>query len=81
LRWAAGRAKAAIQAAWRDHSLTPSPNSGWPMAACAGALDVRLEKPGYYVLMREGGEPQTSDVLRALRLMQGQLPSRWQHLF
>jgi len=76
-----GRAGAAMRSAWRDHSATPSPNSGWPMAACAGALGVRLEKPGYYVLMREGDEPQTSDVLRALRLMQGQLPSRWQHLF
>lgn len=65
------RAKAAIQAAWRYHSVTPSPNSGWPMAACAGTLGIRLEKPGYYVLMDEGKEPQTSDVPRALRLMQG----------
>jgi adenosylcobinamide-phosphate synthase len=28
----------------------PSPNSGWPMGALAAALDVRLEKPGGYVL-------------------------------
>ena len=27
-----------------------SPNSGWPMATLAAVLDVRLEKPGSYVL-------------------------------
>jgi len=64
------RADKAIAAAWRDHSRTPSPNSGWPMAACAGALNIRLEKPGHYVLLEEGYEPQTSDVPRALSLMQ-----------
>jgi len=30
--------------------LTPSPNSGWPMAAMALALGIRLGKPGVYVL-------------------------------
>ncbi|MFZ3149232.1 MAG: cobalamin biosynthesis protein, partial [Methanothrix sp.] len=47
-----------------------SPNSGWPMAALAGALHIRLEKPGYYVLVEEGMVPETSDVPRALHLMQ-----------
>ncbi len=65
-----GRAKAAIRAAWRDHSVTPSPNSGWPMAACAGALGIRLEKTGYYVLVAEGEPASTSDVPRAIGLMQ-----------
>jgi adenosylcobinamide-phosphate synthase len=41
------------------------------MAACAGALGIRLEKPGYYVLLEGGKVPETSDVPRALRLMQG----------
>jgi len=63
-------ANAALQAAFRDHGRTPSPNSGWPMAACAGSLGVRLDKPGYYVLLDEGAKPETKDVPRALRLMQ-----------
>jgi len=33
---------------------TPSPNSGWPMAAMALALDVGLRKPGVYVLNASG---------------------------
>jgi adenosylcobinamide-phosphate synthase len=40
------------------------------MAACAGALGLRLEKPGHYVLLEEGREPQTSDVTRAVGMMQ-----------
>ena len=64
------QAGAALRAAFRYHDTTPSPNSGWPMAACAGALGLRLEKPGSYVLLDEGEEPQTSDVPRAVGLLQ-----------
>jgi adenosylcobinamide-phosphate synthase len=64
------RAGAAVRAAFRYHGRTPSPNSGWPMAACAGSLGIRLDKPGYYVLLDDGVEPRTSDVPRALSLMQ-----------
>ena len=34
----------------RDHARTESLNAGHPMAAMAGALGVRLEKPGHYSL-------------------------------
>jgi adenosylcobinamide-phosphate synthase len=64
------QAGATLAAAIRFHGRTPSPNSGWPMAACAGALGLRLEKPGSYVLLDEGKEPQTSDVPLAIGLIQ-----------
>ena len=44
---------------------TPSPNSGWPMAAMALALGVRLKKPGVYVLNVNGRPPEPSDAVIA----------------
>lgn len=52
----------------RDGKLTPSPNSGYPMAAAAGALKIRLEKPGVYVIGDGNNEPRTSAIADALRL-------------
>jgi adenosylcobinamide-phosphate synthase len=46
---------------------TPSPNSGWPMAAMALALGVRLRKPGVYSLNAGGRAPEAADTARALR--------------
>ncbi|MGC9515902.1 cobalamin biosynthesis protein [Methanocrinis sp.] len=63
------RARKAIETALRDHARTPSPNSGWPMAAAAGALGIRLEKPGVYVVGEGGAEPSTRDLAPALRLV------------
>ena len=40
---------------------TPSPNSGWPMAAMALVLDVALRKPGVYVLNAAGRPAQAAD--------------------
>lgn len=47
---------------------TPSPNAGWPMAAVALRLGIRLEKPGVYRLSPTGREPTTHDTRAALRL-------------
>jgi adenosylcobinamide-phosphate synthase len=47
---------------------TPSPNSGWPMAAMALRLDVRLGKPGVYVLNSTASTPREQDVRIARRL-------------
>ena len=49
----------------REAAKTPSPNSGWPMAAMALALGVSLSKPGVYTLNATGRAPQASDVLLA----------------
>ena len=46
---------------------TPSPNSGWPMAAMALALGLRLQKAGIYVLNAAGRPPAPPDVDLALK--------------
>ncbi len=51
----------------REAHKTPSPNSGWPMAAMALLLDVRLSKPGVYVLHPKGRVPTAPDVWAGLR--------------
>jgi adenosylcobinamide-phosphate synthase len=51
-----------------EAARTPSPNSGWPMAAMALALGVRLGKPGGYVLNGEACPPLAQDTTRAIRL-------------
>lgn len=48
---------------------TPSPNSGWPMAAMALALGVRLSKPGVYQLHSAGRAPTHRDAERAQNLV------------
>jgi adenosylcobinamide-phosphate synthase len=64
---AGARARAAWTVMCRDRVRTASPNAGWTMAAMAGALGVRLEKPEAYVL-GDGPAPSPADIRRALRL-------------
>lgn len=52
----------------RQARRTPSPNSGWPMAAMALALGVRLAKPGVYVLNANARDPGPLDTRRAAKL-------------
>jgi adenosylcobinamide-phosphate synthase len=63
-----GSPRAALRALRRDGGRTPSPNAGRPMAAMAGALGVRLEKPGHHVLNADGAAPGAADVARAVRI-------------
>jgi adenosylcobinamide-phosphate synthase len=78
LSWLPARLTAALLLMWgHTHVLghlpaqarqTPSPNSGWPMAAMALALGVRLSKPGSYTLHPSGRTPLPADTTRALQL-------------
>lgn len=78
LSWLPARLTAAMLAvpgAWRrlgslpaQARTTPSPNGGWPMAAMALSLDVRLAKPGVYTLHPAGRSPTSADTAQALRL-------------
>jgi len=59
----------ALRVCLRDHALPDSPNSGYPMAAVAGALGRRLEKPGSYVLGAEFSDPAPREIVRANRIV------------
>ena len=62
-----------LRALAHEARKTPSPNSGWAMAAMGLALNVRLAKPGVYVLHGQGRVPGAADLQRAVRLSQGAL--------
>jgi adenosylcobinamide-phosphate synthase len=69
-------ARAAARAVWRDASLHRSPNAGWPEAALAGALGLKLAGPRVYgdtliddAFMGAGRrEAGAADIKRALKL-------------
>jgi adenosylcobinamide-phosphate synthase len=69
---ASALARADAAGAWRrlrrDHGRTESPNAGWTMGAMAGALRVRLEKPGHYILNGDAATPQPHHVAAAVRI-------------
>jgi len=60
---------AAWEGARRDAGNTPSPNSGWPMAAAASGLGLRLEKPGAHILNEDGRPPEPGDIRAAITLL------------
>lgn len=54
---------------WRRYNgATESLNAGHPISAMAGALKVRLEKPGYYVVNEDARDPRPEDIPRGMRL-------------
>lgn len=61
----------ALRIARRDHALAPSPNGGWPMAAMAGGLGVRLVKRDSYAFNAEARAPTAADIGRALKVVGG----------
>jgi adenosylcobinamide-phosphate synthase len=67
--WIGGNPRHTTQTILREASFTASPNAGYPMSAMAGALDVQLEKSGYYQLGASGRKPVSTDILRARRIL------------
>lgn len=58
-----------IRVAMQHHGRTRSPNSGWPIAAMAGALNIKLEKINQYVI-GEGMLPRDPQMIQeALKIM------------
>lgn len=58
-----------VKTAFEDGMKTPSPNSGYPMAATAGALGVKLEKPDTYVLGASYPPTEIKDIKRVSQLI------------
>ena len=66
---AGGDVPGALRTLRRDAGAPESPNAGWPMSAMAGALGVRLEKPGAYVLGAPLPRPDTPALDQAVQLL------------
>lgn len=68
------RPRTAFACMWRDARMHRSPNAGWPEAAMAGALGVRLSGPRSYAggasdepwVNGEAGDPGAADIDRGL---------------
>ena len=52
-----------------EASRAAGPNAGWPMAAAALALGIRLRKSGTYTLNAAGAPPEAADVDAAATLI------------
>ena len=77
--------RGALQAVWRDARRHRSPNAGWPEAAMAGALGLRLAGPRVYgetliddAFMGNGRREATAaDIIRALRFYRAACVAQW----
>jgi adenosylcobinamide-phosphate synthase len=52
----------------RDRNNTESPNAGWTISTMAGALNIQLEKPGYYTI-GNNNDLSPMHIPKALRIM------------
>jgi adenosylcobinamide-phosphate synthase len=74
-----------VRAVWRDASRHRSPNAGWPEAAMAGALGLKLAGPRVYgeetvddAFMGDGRrEASAGDVREALRIFLAACAVKW----
>ncbi|MCB2116933.1 MAG: cobalamin biosynthesis protein CobD [Rhodobacteraceae bacterium] len=70
------RPREALRLMWRDARRHRSPNAGWPEAALAGALDIRLSGPRVYRdriadepwINGDAPDPLPVDIARGLKL-------------
>jgi adenosylcobinamide-phosphate synthase len=65
----AGVSPSALSGARSWARVPPSPNSGWPMATAAVVTDVRLEKPGVYVLHPTADLPSVDRARAGVRVV------------
>ena len=76
LALSSSRAGAAVASMWRDAHRHRSPNAGWPEAAMAGALGVRLSGPRVYGdrvsdepwINHAARDPEAADLSKGLAL-------------
>lgn len=64
-----GSSRRALRVAFADARRTSSPNAGWPMAAMAGALNVRLTKRGHYALHSRARDARPADIARCCSIV------------
>lgn len=64
-----GSFRGTFSGAGKWHSATASPNSGWPMGAFAGGMDVTMEKKGVYV-MGDGPPATAADIPKSYGLLE-----------
>ncbi|MFA5374442.1 MAG: cobalamin biosynthesis protein [Dehalococcoidia bacterium] len=61
--------KRSLKTLFKEGHHTESPNAGLTMAVMAGALGVKLEKTGHYVLGVGLRPPTPSDITKSIRIM------------
>ncbi len=64
-----GKPADAVRTCISDHNKTASPNSGWPMSALSGAMQVRLEKINYHVLGGKYDDPVPYQINTAVNIV------------